>query len=93
MAQDRDNENQQGRGEASLETDKGTGHSLPNASGEVSDEDIKAIDKGVNAVQHGEGGQDHSTDNHEKQAPESGVGAIQDRNNMMSDVAHINEED
>lgn len=73
--------------------DKGTGKSVPNTTGDVSDEAMEAINKGVNAVQQGEGGQDHSTENHEKQMPESGVGAIQDRNDTMSDIARIDDEE
>ena len=54
----------------------GDGSDLPNGGGTVSDEDIQAI-TGENDDRPT--GQDHSTDNHEHQAPTEGVGAIQDQ--------------
>ena len=38
-------------------------------------------------------GQDHSTEHHEVTEPESGVGAIQDRENTGSDIARISDEE
>ncbi len=63
-----------------------TGTNLPDADGTVSDEDIQAI-TGENDDRPT--GQDHSTENHERQAPTSGVGAIQDENDTTSDIARI----
>ena len=60
--------------------------------GEVSGESMEAIGEGVNAIQMGEGGQDHSTEDHELQMPEDGVGAIQDRNLIKEDIADIEDE-
>lgn len=65
------------------------GSDLPNSDGTVSDEDVQAINnENENSA---EGGQDHSTEDHEETMPEEGVGAIQDRENTMSDIAHIEE--
>ena len=57
--------------------------------GEVGDSAMEAIGKGVNAIQQGKGGQDHSTEDHELQMPREGVGAIQDRNLIKEDIADI----
>ena len=61
--------------------------------GEVGDEAMEAIGVGVNAIQQGEGGQDHSTEDYEKTMPTSGVGAIQDRSLIKEDIAHIEGEE
>lgn len=63
-----------------------TGRDLPSGDGIVSDEDIQAI-TGENDDRPT--GQDHSTENHERQAPTEGVGAIQSENDTASDIAHI----
>ncbi len=63
-----------------------TGRDLPIGDGIVSDEDIQAI-TGENDDRPT--GQDHSTDNHERQAPTEGVGAIQSENDTTSDIANI----
>ncbi|MGI9055808.1 MAG: hypothetical protein ACR2F2_08415 [Pyrinomonadaceae bacterium] len=63
-----------------------TGRDLPNGDGIVSDEDMQAI-TGENDDRPT--GQDHSTDNHERQAPTEGVGAIQSENDTTSDIARI----
>lgn len=64
------------------------GTDLPNADGMVSDEDVQAIE-GKNDDRPT--GKDHSTENHEEQAPTEGVGAIQDSSVIKEDVAHIEE--
>ncbi|HSU25925.1 MAG TPA: hypothetical protein VLI65_08090 [Pyrinomonadaceae bacterium] len=64
-----------------------TGRDLPNATGEVSQEDIDAI---TDENRDGKPtGQDHSTENYEETEPDSGVGAIQDSSNTMSDIARL----
>lgn len=62
---------------------------LATQKGGVSDEATEAVGVGVNAVQQGETGQDHSTEDHEKEMPRDGVGAIQDSSLIKEDVAHI----
>lgn len=63
-----------------------TGRDLPNASGEVSDEDVRAITGGRRRKKTG---QDHSTENYGETMPDSGVGAIQDNSDTTSDIARI----
>jgi hypothetical protein len=63
-----------------------TGRDLPNASGEVSQEDVKAITDDHRGQKIG---QDHSTENYGETMPDSGVGAIQDNSDTTSDVARI----
>lgn len=63
-----------------------TGRDLPNASGEVSDEDVKAITDDHRGKKTG---QDHSTENYGETMPDSGVGAIQDNSDTTSDIARI----
>ena len=63
-----------------------TGSDIPGGDGTISDEDMQAI-TGENDDRPT--GQDHSTEHHERQAPTSGVGAIQDENLIREDVAHI----
>lgn len=63
-----------------------TGHDLPDTDGKISDEDMQKV-KGETGDKPT--GQDHSTDDHERQMPEEGVGAIQSENDTTSDVAHI----
>lgn len=65
-----------------------TGRNLPDASGEVSDEDVKAITDDHRGRKIG---QDHSTDNYGETMPESGVGAVQDNSDSTSDIARISE--
>ncbi len=65
-----------------------TGRDLPNADGTVSDEDVQAI-TGENDDRPT--GRDHSTERSGEKMPESGVGAIQDNNDISSDVARIEE--
>lgn len=65
-----------------------TGSDLPNADGNVSDEDVNKItDDGSDKPT----GQDHSTENYGETMPDSGVGAIQDNSDTESDIAHIKE--
>jgi hypothetical protein len=63
-----------------------TGRDLPDGDGTISDEQIQAV-TGENDDRPT--GQDHSTENRENKMPASGVGAIQDDNDMTSDVARI----
>ncbi|HSK73895.1 MAG TPA: hypothetical protein VK892_19510 [Pyrinomonadaceae bacterium] len=63
---------------------------IPRGDGGVSDEDVQAIDDSGNEART-ETGRDHTTENHEKQMPESGVGAIQSENDPTSDVARIDD--
>ena len=66
--------------------DNATGSDLPSGDGNVGDEQVNAItDDGSDK----ETGQDHSTENHEQNDPDSGVGAIQDREDTLSDVAKL----
>ncbi len=68
------------------ESDYITGSDLPKGDGNVGDEQVDAItDQGTGKPT----GQDHSTDHHERQAPQSGVGKIQDKNLLRNDVADI----
>ncbi|CAN5515545.1 MAG: hypothetical protein ACR2M8_00860 [Pyrinomonadaceae bacterium] len=63
-----------------------TGTDLPNASGDVSDEDVNAItDDGLGKKT----GQDHSLENYEDTVPDGGVGSVQDYSDTTSDVARI----
>ena len=75
------------------ETDKKdtteTGSDIPGGDGTVSDEDMNAIDDGCGKT--AATGQDHSTEDHEKTMPTSGVGAIQDSSDTTSDAARIDE--
>lgn len=67
--------------------DNQTGLDLPDADGQVSDDDLQGFSR---PDQKGEeGGQDHSTENYEDTEPDEGVGAIQDRSDTTSDVARI----
>ena len=64
-----------------------TGRDLPNATGEVSQEDVDAI---TDEKRDGKPiGQDHSTDNYGETEPDSGVGAIQDYSDATSDIARL----
>ena len=71
---------------------KSTGSDIPGGDGTVSDEAMQAIGVGVDAIQQGKTGQDHSTEDHEKEMPRDGVGAIQDSSLIKEDVAHIEDE-
>ena len=70
-----------------------TGSDIPGGDGTVSGEAMDAIGVGVNAIQQGKPGQDHSTEDHEKEMPRDGVGAIQDSSLIKEDVAHIEDEE
>lgn len=63
-----------------------TGSDVPGGDGTVSDEDMNAIGGGKKRQKTG---QDHSTENHEKEMPTEGVGAIQDSSTIRENVAHI----
>lgn len=64
-----------------------TGSNKAHGDGTVSEEDVKAIDDSDRAGKPI--GQDHSTENRENQMPTEGVGAVQDRNLIKENVAHI----
>ena len=65
-----------------------TGSDLPSGDGGVGDEQVNAIsDDGLGQRT----GQDHSTEGHERTEPTDGVGAVQDANEIGSDVADISE--
>lgn len=74
--------------EVTAHDDRETGHDLPNADGQVSDDEVKSIDEEA----EGKGGQDHSLEDYDETMPESGVGAVQDSSNTTSDVARIDDE-
>lgn len=63
-----------------------TGHDLPNADGQVSDEDARAADGPDRRLK---GGKDHSLDNYSETLPDDGVGAVQDHSDTTTDVARI----
>ncbi len=65
-----------------------TGRDLPDGDGTIGDEQLHAISDETDDKPTG---QDHSTEGHRKTEPTSGVGAIQDENDMMSDVARVND--
>jgi len=62
----------------------------PRETAEPGDEQINAITDDKIGKKTG---QDHSTEHHEVTEPESGVGAIQDRENTGSDIARISDEE
>src|SRR5437868_14188061 len=58
-----------------------TGRDMPSGDGGVGQEQVNAIDdNGTGAPT----GQDHSTEHHERQQPDEGVGAFQDRGDTLS---------
>jgi hypothetical protein len=65
-----------------------TGRNLPDADGNVSDEDVNAIDDDGSDKPTG---QDHSLENYGESMPDSGVGAVQNANDTTSDIAHIDD--
>ncbi|CAN5328304.1 hypothetical protein BH20ACI1_BH20ACI1_02920 [soil metagenome] len=67
-----------------------TGSEIPGGDGTISDEDMQAV-SGENDDRPT--GQDHSTEDHEKEMPRDGVGAIQDSSLIKEDVAHIEDEE
>ena len=66
-----------------------TGHDLPNADGQVSDEDVAAIDGPDGRIK---GGKDHSLENYGETMPDHGVGGVQDHSDTGSDIARIKSE-
>jgi hypothetical protein len=66
-----------------------TGHDLPNADGQVADEDVLGQS---DAMETAESGQDHSLENHSQTMPEDGVGAIQDSSLPLKSMADIDNE-
>jgi hypothetical protein len=65
-----------------------TGSDLPNADGNVADEDLNKITEDGSDKPTG---QDHSTENYGETMPRDGVGAVQNHSDTESDVAHIKE--
>jgi hypothetical protein len=63
-----------------------TGHDLPDADGQVSDEDVSRLDGPDGRLT---GGKDHSLDNYEDTIPDHGVGGVQDNSDTTTDVARI----
>ncbi|MET0754310.1 MAG: hypothetical protein ABWZ66_13090 [Pyrinomonadaceae bacterium] len=68
--------------------DEQTGSDIPGGDGTISDEDVNAIDDDGSGKATG---QDHSTENRENQAPDSGVGAVQNSSDTGSDAALIDD--
>lgn len=60
-----------------------TGRDLPRGDGDVGEEQVDAIS---GARSDRPAGQDHSTEHHEQRDPTSGVGAIQDSEDISSDI-------
>ena len=67
-----------------------TGRDLPNADGQVSDEDVNAIDETGKGKKTG---QDHSTEHHSETMPNGGVGAVQSRFDSASDAARLRDDE
>jgi hypothetical protein len=65
-----------------------TGRDMPSGDGQVADEQVNALsdDRSDRPT-----GQDHSTENHERQKPSDGVGAVQDSNLIGSGVADVSD--
>ena len=77
-----------GQGTEKRKDEEATGRDLPNADGQVSDEDLAAI------TDRGEGkktGQDHSLETYGETMPDDGVGAVQNSHDRTSDVARIDD--
>jgi hypothetical protein len=66
-----------------------TGRDMPSGDGGVGDEQVEALDEDNRTGSPI--GQDHSTDKHERQDPDSGVGAFQDADLAGTDIADISE--
>ena len=77
------------QGELPKHDDLETGHDLPNADGQVGDDDVTGL-AGRDARRKS-GGQDHSLDNLDDRMPDHGVGAIQGGSDPTTDVARIDE--
>jgi hypothetical protein len=69
--------------ELPIHDDLETGHDLPNADGQVSDEDVSRLDGPDGRLK---GGKDHSLDNHENTIPDHGVGGVQDNSDTSTDI-------
>jgi len=73
------------------EKDLDTGRNLPDGDGTVSDEQVKAVERGGVNAKKGKTGQDHSLENYEASEPTEGVGSVQNHSDTGSDIAHIKE--
>jgi hypothetical protein len=73
------------------EKDLDSGRNLPDGDGTVSDEQLKAVERGGVNAKKGKTGQDHSLENYEASEPDSGVGSVQNHSDTGSDIAHIKE--
>lgn len=69
--------------------EEATGRDLPNSDGQVSTEDVNAIDNDGSGKKTG---QDHSLENYGETMPDEGVGAIQNSSDRTSDVARVRDE-
>ncbi|HEX8287675.1 MAG TPA: hypothetical protein VF556_06770 [Pyrinomonadaceae bacterium] len=65
-----------------------TGRDIPGGTGEISDEDINAIDE---ETADKPTGQDHSTENYGESMPDGGVGGVQNHSDPTSDIARIDD--
>jgi hypothetical protein len=70
------------------ERNRRSGRDIPGGDGSVSDEDVNAISDD-HRLPRRKTGQDHSTEDHEKEAPTEGIGAVQNSSDTSSDLAHI----
>lgn len=76
------------------EEDERYGRDIPGATGDVSDEDLKAISNETTADETEigmSGGQDHSTENYGDSFPDHGVGAVQNAHDPTQDIASIDD--
>ena len=65
-----------------------TGRDMPSGDGDVGDEQVQALsDSGADRPT----GQDHSTDDHQREAASEGVGAVQDSSQPTKSRASIND--
>ena len=65
-----------------------TGRDIPGGDGDFGDEQVNAIGRDDSDKPTG---QDHSTERHEVTDPDDGVGAVQDREDRTSHIAHISD--
>jgi hypothetical protein len=77
------------RTEERMPMESATGRDMPSGDGDVGDEQVQAIEESGTDKPIG---QDHSTDDHQIEAPRDGVGAVQDSSQPMKSRAKINDE-
>jgi len=78
-----------GQGQQRRKDEDATGRDLPNADGQVSTEDVNAIDDKGRGKKTG---QDHSLENYGETMPDSGVGAVQNESDRGRSMASIDDE-